>query len=759
MIIKKNTGIILLPALFVALSCFAGNKLPVKKPNTKATGSGLVQYVDTKIGVIGTRSSNCVLGPQMPFGCINPSPQSAKGTTSGYNPKMPTRGFGQLHVSGTGGASRYGHFLISPQIGIAVGKEDHDSPAKNEETKAYYFKTVLERYAITTEIAPTQHSAIYRFTFPQSDNASIVIDASQSIPKDILNRGASILENSVQIDKRKRTIRGMIYTKGGWGCVSPYKFYFVAAFNKPVEEAGVWKNTTLLRNEKAVKRDTRDELAEQRIGTFCRFKTTKGEQVVMKVAISLASYENAEKYLQSEIPGWKFDRVKIAGMNTWEKQLDKIRIDAPTEAKKKLFYTAMYHTMVMPRDCSGDNPYWKSDKPFWDDQYAVWDTWRTLFPLHVLINPGMVRDNVVSFIDRLKHNGMVRDAFISGTEGGFDQGGNDVDNIISDVFVKDVKGIDWKEAYGVMKHNADHERLGEESKLMPGQSPAIYRKQGWIPNGIISSSYTLEYAYNDYCIAMVAKGLGKADDAKKYLERSNGWTKIWDENLESKGYKGFIGTKDWNNQFVKIDPAFEPRSGQSPFYEGSSWTYSYFVPHNIQKLVSLMGGKDKFVQRLDFALKNNLIDYANEPSFLALRSFSHVGRPDLTSYWVHSALKKNFDLTGGLGNDDSGAMSSWFIFSALGFFPNAGQDIYYLNAPLYPKAVIMLGNGKRLIILAKNASEKNIYIRSCKINGKTWNNPIFRHREIANGGTIEMVLSDKPTEWGTTGETIHSSVK
>jgi len=363
-----------------------------------------------------------------------------------------------------------------------------------------------------------------------------------------------------------------------------------------------------LSNENTIERDDPNELAEQRIGTFCRFKTAKGEQVLMKVAISMSSYENAWKYLQSEIPDWEFERVKIAGMKTWEKQLKKIKIETSSEEQKKLFYTAMYHTMVMPRDCTGDNPHWKSDKPFWNDQYAIWDTWRTLFPLHALINPGMVRDNVLSFIDRLKHNGMVRDAFISGSEG-IDQGGNDVDNIIADAYIKDIKGINWEEAYGVMKYNADHERQGGGDKLMTGNNPDIYRKQGWIPNGVMSSSYTLEYAYNDYCIAMVAEGLGKTDDYKKYLQRSNGWINIWDDNLESKGYKGFIGTRDQNKKFVAIEPDFQPRSGQSPFYEGSSWTYSYFVPHNIEKLVSLMGGKERFVERLDFALKNNLIDW------------------------------------------------------------------------------------------------------------------------------------------------------
>lgn len=704
----------------------------------------LSDYVDTKIGVIGTRSSNCVLGPQMPFGCINPSPQSPEGTTSGYNPQMPTRGFGQLHVSGTGGNSRYGHFLISPQIGITVTQTGHDSPTQNEETKAYYSKIVLERYGITAEIAPASHSAIYRFTFPQSDSASIIIDAAQSVPKDIIGaKGVTILENSIQIDQQKRTIRGMIHTKGGWNCTKPYRFYFVAAFSKSAVEAGVWKDSTLFMDKSKIERDTKDVLAEQRIGTFCRFKTVEGEQVQMKIAVSLSGYENAEAYLKAEIPDWDFEQVKTAGAGAWQKQLEKIRIDGATDEQKKLFYTALYHTMVMPRDFTGDNPYWNSGKPFWNDQYAIWDTWRTLFPLHVLINPEMVRDNILSFIDRLEHNGMVRDAFISGNESGTDQGGNDVDNIIADAYVKNVPGIDWNEAYKVMKYNADHERRGGK-----GNDAEAYRRKGWIPNSSLSSSYTLEYAYNDYCAAVVAKGLGRIDDYKTYSERSSQWVNLWDKKAESKGYKGFIGARGLDNKFAAMDPAFNPRPWESPFYEGSSWTYSYFAPHAIEELIGLMGGKKLFIERLNFALENDLIDYGNEPSFLALRSFNHAGRPDLTSLWVHNALQKNFDLTGGLGNDDSGAMSSWYIFSALGFFPNAGQDIYYLNAPLYPKTVITLGNGKKLTILAKNASEKNIYIKSCKINGKKWNSSILRHKDIAGGGIIEFELSDIPTTWG-----------
>ena len=416
----------------------------------------------------------------------------------------------------------------------------------------------------------------------------------------------------------------MIFTKGGWNSFVPYKLFFVAAYNTEPIRAGVWKDSTLLPDQDSAVREIKDPGAEQRVGSFCRFKTTEGQQIVLKIAISLSGYENAEKFLQTEIPGWGIEKIMAEGKSAWEKQLSKIKIETSSEDQKKLFYTALYHTMVMPRDYTGDNPDWSGDKPFWNDQYCLWDTWRTLFPLHVLINPAMVRDNVLSFIDRLTHNGQVRDAFISGKEAGPDQGGNNVDNIIADAFFKGVPGIDWNQAYGVMKFDAEHERKGGG---YGGKFPDIYRKQGWIPKGDISTSYTLEYAYNDYCTAMMAKALGKTDDYSKYLQRSNGWINLWDENMESRGYKGFIGSRDWDNKFVPFDPAIRPKPWQSVFYEGSSWTYSYFVPHNIEKLVSLMGGKEKFAERLNFALENDLIEYGNEPSFLALRSFQSCWPP------------------------------------------------------------------------------------------------------------------------------------
>lgn len=712
--------------------------------------SSLVQFVDTKIAANSIRSSNCVLGPQMPFGSINPSLQGTPktkqlGNTSGYEMGTPVRGFGQLHVSGTGGSGKYGHFLVSPQIGIATGAEAHYSPMRLENTQPHYFKAFLEKYAISTEIAPTNHSVIYRFTCPKSDSFGIVLDATQSVPTDILLAKSTIYENTVEIDNNTRTIKAKIKYKGGWGGDAPYNLYFVAQYNKPSIANGVWKNRELLNNVTNIARDNKEG---ERVGSYSLFKTNAGEQVMLKVAISFKSFENASHYLQTEINGWNFEKVVAHGLNTWEEQLNKIKIETTNTDQKKIFYTALYHSMVMPRDRTGDNPKWESTVPHWDDHYAVWDTWRTLFPLHTLINPKVVQGTIQSFIDRYQNNGIVKDAFVAGVDMNLEQGGNNIDNIIADAFVKKIPGIDWKSAYELLQFHAEKDRLSLSTVWGKLKPESEYISNGWIPNGWNSTSATQEFAYNDFCIAQVAKGLGIEADYKKYLQRSNNWQNLWDSGKADKGYKGFIGIRDSLGRFIDFDAAKIYGSWRYPFYEGSSWTYSYFTPHSYDKLVALMGGKTQFASRLDFALKNRLIDFGNEPSFLTLRAFNHADRPDLAAYWINYALNKNYDLSGVTGNDDSGAMSSWYIFSALGFFPNAGQDIYYLNAPLYPKSEITLGNGKKIIITAKNAGEKYIYIKSCKINGKQWNSPIFHHADIANGGLIEFELSDVAGNWG-----------
>jgi predicted alpha-1,2-mannosidase len=711
---------------------------------TSQTTDTLINYVDSKIGTFND-GSNCVIGPQMPFGSINPSPQTPNGNMAGYDPNQPIRGFGQLHVSGTGWG-KYGQVFVSPQIGLAVGETDHDSPKSNETAYPFEYGVTLERYNIRTEFVPSYHCALYRFIFPKSDSACILIDLTHNIPMDIVTYiGGSVSAGSITIDLKNSGITGFGKYSGGFGS-GEYMVYFAAVFSRYPDSAGTWKNGIVRSNNlECAIADTND-----RIGAYLKYQTKANDTLYMKIAVSLKSIEQANIWLNHEIPDWNYDKVKTAAKGAWNDELSKIRIETGSQADKQIFYTAMYHAMLMPRNRTDDMHDFAKGVPVWDDQYAVWDTWRSLFPLMVLINPKMVAGNINSFIERYKLNKRVQDAYIAGNDMIEEQGGNNPDNIIADAYVKGLDGVDWNEAYTVIKHDADKERAGYQGNdnfKISDPMMGIYKAKGWIPAGIMSCSKSLEYSYNDFCASQIAKGLGKTEDYNKYFKRSQLWMNLWNPDASSDGYKGFIVPKSSGGSFLDIDMKTNWGSWKEYFYEGNSWTYSLFVPHQFPKLISLSKGKVTYANKLDYAFKNNLIDYSNEPAFLAVYSFIYACRPDLTSYWVRKLLANGFTLKGYPGNDDSGAMSSWYIFNSMGFFPNAGQNIYYLTGSLFNKVTLMLANNKKLIIETENASKTNMYVQSCTLNGKVWDKAWILHDSIQNGAVIKFVMGPNPSNW------------
>jgi len=709
-----------------------------------------VDFVDSRIGTAND-GSNCVIGPQLPFGSINPSPQTPGGDHDGYDPGQPIRGFGQLHVSGTG-YGKYGQVFVSPQVGLATGEAEHDSPKSNETAFPYEYGVTLTKYNIRTQFTPSWHSALYQFTYPQTNDAHLLIDISHNIPMNIANIGGKVLSAKVSIDSINSTVKGYGKYNGGFGG-GDYTVYFFARIDKKQILCGTWKNTLIQ------PKDTVETLsvANDRIGAYLKFSTTANEVVRMKIAVSFKSIAQAQKWLDTEIPDWNYDALKEKAKNAWNTELSKISIEESNADSKKIFYTAMYHAMLMPRNRTNDMVGFAENASVWDDHYAVWDTWRTLFPLMSLINPEMVKGNINSFVERYKKNKRVRDAYIAGFDMAEEQGGNNIDNIIADGYIKGIPGVDWEAAYTVLKNDADKERAGWQgwgnnsiSDLVMGS----YKKQGWIPAGVMSCSKSLEYSYNDYCTALMAKGLGKTVDYTTYLERSKKWVNLWNAEALSDQYKGFIVPRKADGSWVNIDLKKNWGSWQEYFYEASSWTYSYFVPHQMDRLVYMTGGAEKLSAKLDYGFKNGLIDYANEPAFLAVQAFHYAARPDLASYWVRKLMTTKYSLKGYPGNDDSGAMSSWYIFSSLGFFPNAGQDIYYLIGPLYTKSSISLGEGKTITIEAQNASKTNLYIQSCTINGVEWTKSWFSHSDIKDGTTIKFVMGPNPSNWAKADESL-----
>ena len=693
----------------------------------------LVDWVDPMLGVVKGRGA-CVPGPCLPHSSIYPSPDTTAGGPGGYLPDQQVVGFSQLHAQGTGGVPSYGNFLVSPQIGLEIDEQKHSSDIAEEVGKPHAYRCRLTKYDILAEIAPSRHSALYRFTFPEAKDASILIDVARKI-----GQAVALDEGTVTVDKETGMISGGGTFSGNWN-PAPYQLYFCAQFSRAPDAVGTWQ-------DKLIQPGGASATSQKKsLGAFTCFETRSNEVIYLKIAVSFKSSEQAKVWLEQEIPGWDFDGLTRSARQIWNQSLASIQLagTSPDEARK--FYSHLYHSLTQPRDRTGDNPEWESSAPFYDDHYTLWDTWKTLFPLLAIIQPETVRGNVSSLIDRWKHHGYAATAFIQGKEFKVGQGGDEVDNIIADAYAKKIPGIDWDEAYQVLQSNAETARTEN------------YRAHGYVSvedkyadrRRMKSGSGTIAFAYNDYCVAQVAKGLGKTNDYLRYLGRAGNWTNVWDASLEDGGFKGFVRSRHQDGSF-SATPA---RDGYNQdFYEGTCWIYSYGIPQDVPGMIAAMGGRKRFIERLTFALENNLIDFSNEPSFMTLWWFDAVGRPDLASRWA-DRLRMLYDERGCPGDDDSGAMASLYVFLDAGIFPVAGQDIYYLHGPRVGRVGFQMPNGKTFTIVGKNVSDKNIYIQSVMLNGQPLNKTCIHHADIVGGGTLEFVMGPNPSAWGQTEDTV-----
>ena len=488
--------------------------------------------------------------------------------------------------------------------------------------------------------------------------------------------------------------------------------------------------------------------AKEQMGAYLRFDTRQQPVVQMKVAVSFHSVARARAALAREIPGWDFDAVREAAAQRWQEALsafDISRSAGVSDDERTLFYTAAYHAQLMPRQRSGEFARFATEAPMWDDHYAIWDTWRTLFPLLALVRPDVVRDNVNSFIERQRVDGWVSDTFIAGYNKNREQGGNAVDMVIADAHARGITGIDWNAAYAVMKHNADQRRTGPNFDD-PKKGPGPYRSTGWIPAGIMSTSMSLEYSYNDFVAAQLAGALGQSDDAKAYAERSRQWVTLWNPATESDGFSGFIMARNADGSWVDFDTKKYSGSWKPWFYESNAWTYSYFAPHQVARVVALMGGKARFIERLEYALDKGHIDLFNEPSFLVPQLFHYVGRPDLAAKWTRSITTEKFTRQGYPGDDDSGAMSSYYIWAKMGLFPNAGQDIYFLNGPAYERMTVRRPGAPPLQV---RRSGKGSYVASVTLNGRPVAQSWLRHAALQGAAELHFTMSETPTAWAT----------
>ena len=699
------------------------------------------QYVDPRIGSEGV--GRTFPGPSMPFGMCKPGPDCTVKPNAGWAP-IPevVTGFSQTHVSGTGGGQKYGNILIQPilwseECGV---RSEMTQTRLNEDFSLGYYATTFEN-GIRTEITASERCAFYRIHYPHSSlhtphsSNSLLIDATHYLGKNPLpdlREQQQFVGAEVEV-VNDHEVRGFSRVRGGWNNGDAYTVYFCLMSDKAFIQKG---SNTFAFNDTLLN---------------------------LKVGISYVSTQQAKR----NIPDCDFDTQLNKVRETWEQQLCKFQIKG-TEKDKRMFYTALYHTLIMPVDKSGENPKWR-ETPYYDDYYAIWDTYRSSSPLITLLDEKREAEIVNSLLNIYKREGYMPDAR-SGDCNGRTQGGSNAEVVIADAFVKGVgRGARSKECGVRIDYDYALEAMLKDAEVDPGADHEKhgrgglneYLTYGYIPYGIDrAGTRTIEYAYNDYCIAEVAKGLGRTDVYERYLKQSENWKNLWRADYEWDDVKGYIMPRDAEGRWLDSVPwgkskVFHPQIPYTPvtkvapwylpwwstfFYEALSAEYSLSIPHDVPGLIAACGGEETFRKRLDMFFERKRYNVGNEPSFLTPCLYHWIGRPDLTSDRVRQIISDNYtDQPDGLpGNDDSGAMSSWLAFHMLGLYPNAGQSYYLLHAPLIPEWTLKLCNGNTLKGVLKG---KGTHFEKVTFNGQELKDARIEHADLMQGGELAFYVS------------------
>lgn len=716
----------------------------------------LANYIRPLVGTKG--SGNTYPGPSAPFGMVQLSPDTDREECSGYKyADSSILGFSLTHLSGTGVAD-LGDFLFTPMIGapkfVPGTKQDPDSGYRlrfshtNELASAGYYQVRLQNSGVTVELTAADRAGMMRFTCPESKQASILTDLSHCLWPD-WNKERAVLAAQVSVVDQS-TITGFHRVRA-WA--NDRHLYFAARYSRPFDHFQIRVNGSLLTN------------TQEAVGTNLQFlasyKTWSNEVITVKVAISAVSAANALRNLDAEIPDWNFERVRNITCAKWDSCLRKIQIEG-TETEKETFYTSMYHVFLTPNlyeDVTGE--YRGLDKKIYQAKgftnytvFSLWDTYRAQMPLLTLIDSPHVSDMINSMLAHYdeSYEHMLPVWSLQANETWCMIGYHAVP-VIADGLLKDVAGVDVGRAYEAIKTTAMNTKYS---------GLAAYAKLGWVPyKDGESVSKTLEYAYDDYCIAQMAKALGKRDDCAYFMKRARSFTNLFDPSL------GLMRGRDSQGKWrTNLDPHHWTMGPVGDYTESTAWQYAWYVPQDVPGLISLMGGREQFTQKLDSlfqfgggdspaVLAQGRIgeyDHGNEPSHHTIYLYCYAGQPLKAAYRLRQIVRTQYgNKPDSLpGNDDCGQMSAWYVFTVMGFYPVCpASDYYVIGTPAVQKAVMHLSNGKTLTMTAENLSDKNIYVQSLRLNGKNWDNPFLPYAQLKKGGTFEFVMGAQPSKWGT----------
>ncbi|EGP83142.1 putative mannosidase [Zymoseptoria tritici IPO323] len=771
-----------------------------------ANNTNILPFIDPLIGTLN--GGHVFAGATLPFGMAKAVADVTIEDQAGFSSEGGAliKGFSHMHDSGTGGGSSMGNFPLFAHAGCPNDDVNNCNFTRGSrpvaringsvEAKPGYFAISLETQ-IKAEMTVTNHTALYRFTFPDkptTENTTL----SPLILLELTDLPTSTVNGSTCVEDNGRITASGHFTPSFGNQNQLWALHTCVDFQgADVRDTGVFVNN---RASAEVKNYTGivDGLnfpAPLPSGSWVRFNAPKASnQILARVGLSLISVEQACRNAQTEIPDFNFESVHTAAQQAWSEKMSVVQIKpgGVNDSMQTIFWSGLYRSMISPQDYTNENPLWESAEPYYDSYYCIWDSFRSIHPLLTILDPYSQIQMVRSLIDIYRHEGWLPDCRMSLCKG-FTQGGSNADVVLAETYLKIGKlaadyGVDWATAYEAVVKDAEVEPPNWGIEGRGGLDS--WKSLNYIPTddfdfkgvGLItrSISRTLEYAYNDFCIAEMAQGLGNMADHEKYIGTSGYWKNMWKSDQTSAingtdtGFTGFFMPKFQNGTWGFQDPIYcsplynftscylNPNGHET--YEGSSWLYTFFVPHDMSSLITTVGGPSTFVKRLDYLHEfPGLLYVGDEQAFLTVYQYHHAARPAKSAQRIHSYIPSQFNtsLNGIPGNDDSGAMGSFIALSMMGIFPNAGQDVYYITPPFFEEVSItnkLTGKVATIRNVNFDPEYKNVFIQSVTMNGEPWTKNWFGHKFFLEGGVLELTLGSVESGWGTREEDVPPSV-
>ncbi|KAJ5098734.1 hypothetical protein N7532_005735 [Penicillium argentinense] len=722
----------------------------------------LSQHVDVFMGSEG--GGNDFPGATRPFGMVKLGPDLLQSGTDAYSGYLPTgefSGFSMMHEQGTGGAPKYGTVSQLPLVGNISDPLSNITVARDgtDQGSVGYYKAQTGQ-GVEVELSASSRAGIYRYNYPIGSVTNVLIDVSHVLPS---FRGQGLGQNykggNLTIFQDGH-YEGQGTYDNGWNEAPDWTIYFCGHFDSTATSNKTYTAAGSAGSVEQPDGEVSSSSGSTRIGGLFTFSDT---EVISRVGISWISTEQACDNVDREIPkGTKFASVVDDAVSEWNtKVLSKIKTTSTDETSLSLLYTSLYFMHLIPTNQTGENPGWKSNEPYYQDIFTFWDLFRCSTALMQVLQPTAYEEQIRSLIDIWRHDGYLPDAR-SSNYNGRTQGGSNADNILADAYVKGVRGqVNWQDGYRAMVEDAEITPANYPVDPMASDS-STHQGRGalpdWLNLGYITPRFSravtraVEYACNDFGLYQVASGLGKEDDARKYLNRSRNWRNHWNPNQTSLGFSGFVVPRNADG-FIATDPLKDGGYWGDPYYEASSWAYSWNDVHDMKHLVELMGGAETVVQRLDTVFSKGIFDSTNEPMFNLPYLYNYVDRQDLSVSQSRKVAKGDYhtDPSGLPGNSDAGAMQTWLLWNMIGLYPITGQTTFLIHSPWFESMTIDLGDGKKLEITSTGGDgngDSDYYVQSLKVNRKAWAQNWLTWEDVfADGGTLEFELGPTAVNW------------